>query len=321
MHDSVSRRDFLLQTALAAGTLPFLSTTPAAAASTAASTASMAMPPVLLFSKHLHFLEDYAEMAKKAAEIGFDGIDLTVRPGGHVLPERVQTDLPRAVEAIKKAGLQPLMMTTAVEDAKGTDETVLRTAAQQGIRYYRMNWYRYPEQQPLPEAISKFQKQVASLSQLNRQLGLVGCYQNHAGKLVGASAWEVWQLLQQASPDHMGVQYDIRHATVEGGLSWENGLRLLHPHIKVLAIKDFVWGQQNGKWSVRNVPLGEGMVDFATYFRLLKQYQVQVPISMHFEYPLGGADSGSKTLTIDKNVVYEAMKRDLAKLKELWARV
>jgi sugar phosphate isomerase/epimerase len=108
------------------------------------------VPPILVFSKHLQFL-DYQEMANKAKEIGFDGIDLTVRPGGHVLPERVQTDLPKAVEAINKAGLRPMMMTTAVENASGTDEIVLKTAAKLGIKYYRMNWYKYSNKESMPD--------------------------------------------------------------------------------------------------------------------------------------------------------------------------
>src|SRR5205814_8116826 len=51
-----------------------------------------------IFSKHLQFL-NYHDMAEAAAEMGFDGIDLTVRPSGHVLTERVETDMPKAVEA------------------------------------------------------------------------------------------------------------------------------------------------------------------------------------------------------------------------------
>ena len=308
-----SRREFIQKTAVAASALPFLSL------NNVASTTPPAIPPILVFSKHLQFL-DYNELAEKAKEIGFDGIDLTVRPGGHVLPERVKTDLPKAVEAIKKAGLQPLMMTTAVEAAKGTDETVLRTAAELGIKYYRMNWYKYDDKKSMPETIQHFQDQIKNLSELNSKLGVVGCYQNHAGKLIGASAWELWALMQKANTEAMGLQYDIRHAVVEGGMSWENGLRLLHQNIKVLAIKDFLWENKNGKYVVKNVPLGQGMVDFATYFRLLKQYGVNVPISMHYEYDLGGAEHGSKTPKVDRQVIYDAMKRDLQKVKELWTQ-
>ena len=57
----------------------------------------IAMLKIYLFSKHLQFL-DYEEM-------GFDGIDLTVRPKGHVLPLNVEKDLPKATNAANKVGL------------------------------------------------------------------------------------------------------------------------------------------------------------------------------------------------------------------------
>src|SRR5687768_5482850 len=98
---------------------------------------------IYIFSKHLQFL-NYQDMAEAAAEMGFDGIDLTVRPNGHVLPERVENDLPKAVEAIRKVGFAPLMMVTAVRDAgDASDKKVLGVAAKLGFQYYRMNWYGY----------------------------------------------------------------------------------------------------------------------------------------------------------------------------------
>ena len=36
--------------------------------------------------------------------------------GGHVLPERLESDLPKAIESMRKVGLAPLLMTTAVEE-------------------------------------------------------------------------------------------------------------------------------------------------------------------------------------------------------------
>ncbi len=59
---------------------------------------------ISVFSKCLQWL-DYSGMAAITAEAGFDGVDLTVRQGGHVLPERVEEDLPMAVEAATKAGI------------------------------------------------------------------------------------------------------------------------------------------------------------------------------------------------------------------------
>ena len=93
---SQSRRSFIKKTAKVAGVLP-LAMTPIN---------GLAMPVtednlnISVFSKHLQFL-DYQDMANMAAQIGFDGVDLTVRPKGHVLPERVNQDLPKAIDAIE----------------------------------------------------------------------------------------------------------------------------------------------------------------------------------------------------------------------------
>ena len=127
---------------------------------------------------------------------------------------------------------------------------------------------------------------------MNKELGLTGCYQNHAGDSVGSSIWELWELLKEADKQYMGLQYDIRHAVVEGGLSWQNGLRLVQSQIKTMAIKDFYVAEEKWRMDPLDIPIGEGMVDFKTYFKLLKQYKVNVPVSLHLEYPLGGAEHG-----------------------------
>ena len=61
------------------------------------------------------------------------------------------------------------------------------------------------------------------------------------------------------------------------------------------------------------------MVDFTKYFRLLKTYGLKPPVSMHLEYPLGGAEKGRFSISIDKQKVFDAMKNDLSAIRELWA--
>lgn len=311
-----SRREFIKKSLLAGSFVPFMDLK---AASVSKPDSRPASPlKVHVFSKHLQFL-NYKDMADVAADIGFDGVDLAVRPKGHVLPERVEDDLPKAVEALRKAGLAHTMMTTAVQNTSDpTDKKLLETAAKLGIAFYRMNWLSYPEGKSIPDAIMSFQETIKDLSLLNKKLGITGAYQNHSGLRAGASIWELWDMVRKADKKHMGVQYDIRHAVVEGGLSWKNGLRLIQPDIKILAIKDFVWAKKNGAYVVENVPLGEGMVDFKAYFALLKEYNINVPVSLHYEYPLGGAEHGQFEITVDRKVVFDAMRRDLKWLHAMW---
>ena len=311
-----SRRKFIKNSVIAGTLLPFLSSD--SYADMFKDTKAPDALNVSVFSKHLQFL-DYKDMADAAAEIGFNGVDLTVRPKGHVLPERVEMDLPKAMEAIKKAGLATTMITTAVQDANDpTDKKLLETASGLGVKYYRMNWLKYPEGKSIPEAMMQFKKTLTEISHLNRKLNITGCYQNHSGNLAGASIWELWEILKNSDPRNMGVQYDIRHAVVEGGMSWKNGLNLIHPHIKILAVKDCIWLKKNGSWVVENVPLGEGMVDFKSYFKILKEFKIQVPVSLHYEYSMGGAEHGASSISTDKQIIFAHMKRDLMKLQQLW---
>jgi len=93
---------------------------------------------------------------------------------------------------------------------------------------------------------------------------------------------------------------------------------LLKKHIKTIVLKDFKWGKVNGKWKIVNVPIGEGMVDFNAYFKLLKSLGLKLPVSLHLEYPLGGAEKGRDEITVNRNGVYTAMKNDLKLIQSVW---
>lgn len=273
---------------------------------------------VSIFSKHLQFL-DYKRTGQIAAELGFDGVDLTVRPKGHVLPENVSVDLPAAVKDIKQGGSDCRLITTSIESIdQPYDVDILRAASSSGVKYYRTHWYKYQKGIPLVDSLKQYQSQLERLSLLNERLDIVGCYQNHAGTNVGASFWEIHQLLQRTKKEYFGTQYDIRHATIEGGYSWVNGFELLKDRIKVIVLKDFKWGKVDGTWKAINVPIGDGMVDFKKYFRLLKKNNLNPPVSLHLEYPLGGAEKGKYEIKIDPSIVYDAMRKDLNAIRTLW---
>ncbi|WP_339339976.1 hypothetical protein [Croceitalea sp. MTPC6] len=45
------------------------------------------------------------------------------------------------------------------------------------------------------------------------------------------------------------------------------------------------------------------------------------PVSLHLEYDLGGAEHGDPKITIDKEDVFNQMKKDLTFLRETWKNV
>ncbi|UCH61776.1 MAG: sugar phosphate isomerase/epimerase [Fidelibacterota bacterium] len=273
--------------------------------------------PLCIFSKHLQFL-DYDAMAETAAEIGFDGVDLTVRPGGHVLPENVERDLPRAVKAVRQAGLEVNMMTSRITDPDDPQTvSILKTAGRLGIGYYRMGYLKYKEELGVVQTLESYKPQLRELAGLNEKYGIHGAYQNHSGTRIGGPVWDVWLLIKDLDPRWVGCQYDIRHAVVEGGISWPLGLKLLGSHIKITAIKDFYWAKVDGVWKVQNCPLGEGMVDFKTYFKMVNELRIEGPVSIHFEYPMPAESEGKLSLEQRRQKTVTVMKRDLETLRSM----
>lgn len=273
---------------------------------------------ICIYSKHLQWL-DYDMMAKTAAEIGFDGIDLTVRPKGHVLPENAAIDLPRAFEAVKKAGIEVIMITTAIKNtSEPYTESILKTAGQLGIPYYRMGWYKYDRSISIVQNHSRFKENLKKLAEINDKYGIKGAYQNHSGDSFGAAIWDLGMILNEVNSPWVGCQYDIRHATVEGAKSWPAGLRYIAPHINTLDIKDFTWiNNINNEMKLTNVPLGQGLVDFKRYFNMLDELSVKAPMSIHFEYDLGGAEHGEREISKSQVEIISSITRDLDYLRSV----
>jgi L-ribulose-5-phosphate 3-epimerase len=276
-----------------------------------------------IMSKFLQFL-DVPGMAAAAKEMGFDGIDLCVRGGAHVLPERCEDDLPGAVETIRKAGLEVPMMTAAIVDAQSPHaEKMLWTANRLGIRYYRwggLGSFRYIEGTSIPEQLESFKPGVRDLAALNRHYGMTAMYHTESGpNRFGACIWDLWYVLKDFNRDEVAVNYDVAHATVEGGLGgWLHDTRLILPYTRGIAIKDFKWGKNaEGRWVPLWCPVGEGgMVDYDQVLPMVKAAGFQGPVQMHFEYPLGGVENGGTKIAITNEQVFAPMRRDLALVRK-----
>jgi sugar phosphate isomerase/epimerase len=273
---------------------------------------------VAIFSKHLRFLEG-DPLATGAAEIGFDGIDLAVRKGGHVEPDRVRQELPKLVAAIRAHGLEVPMLTTDIVDAQTPyAEDILKTMSELGIHDYRWGGFKYDADRPIARQLEDLKPRVAKLATLNSRYQTGAMYHTHSGiGLVGSSIWDLHIVLKDFDPKAVGINYDIGHATIEGGLGgWINSFRICGPHLRGVAVKDFLWEKdKKGAWKANFKPLGTGMVHFPQFFGMLAAARFSGPLQLHFEYPLGGADGGKTSLTIPKEEVFTAMKRDLQQLR------
>jgi sugar phosphate isomerase/epimerase len=236
--------------------------------------------PICVFTKPFNSLS-FDELADRIAELGFDGIEAPIRAGGHVEPAEVEDKLPKLVEALSKRDLEITVMTSDVNDPNDPITTrVLRTAATLGIKRYRMKYFKYDFSRSVLDQIEQWRPQLRDLAALNHDFGIQALYQNHSGSnYMGAALWDVKLALEGIPSQDIGVAYDIRHATAEGGMSWPATFNMIRPIVETVYVKDFIWGEKRPT----NVPLGEGRVD-PKFFNMLRESGFTGPISLHEEY-------------------------------------
>jgi sugar phosphate isomerase/epimerase len=245
-----------------------------------------------------------------------------VRKGGHVAPERVRQDLPPLAAIIRKHGLEVPMITADIVDVETPHtEDILRTMSELGIRRYRWGGFTYNDREPYPAQLDRIKTRIAKLAALNLRYNACAMYHTHSGKDVGAPIWDLYILLKDFDPNAVGINYDVGHATIEGGLGgWIDSFRICGPHLRGIAAKDFIWTKGSGGWRTEWVPVGDGMVKFPEFFGMVARSGFDGPLQLHFEYSLGGAGGGKREITIPKEEVYAAMRRDLGKLRSYVAQ-
>jgi sugar phosphate isomerase/epimerase len=340
------------------------------------------------YSRHLQWLRTADEVAEAVVEMGFDGVDVTVRPyPGHIDPEKVAQDLPPFVNTLRKYGLQVVTITCPITDASSPHaEEILQTASSLGITHYWWGTFRYEQGKPIMAQLDALKPRVAKLAELNAKHKMTAMYHTYSGSgTVGAAIWDLLHVLKEFDPKQVGFHYDTGHMTNAGGNgTWALNMRAAGPYIAGISAKDSVFeptlavngggpmtaeiaaavaasgrrgpggpggaggrggagagggrsgapgnppaadagaGRGSGRggrgggtpgWRVRQTPLGTGMIDLAQVAAVLKEINFSGPIEIQAEYPNGGAESAQDKITLPREMVLGAMKRDLLALK------
>ena len=264
-------------------------------------------PVFCFFSKHLPDL-GWSDLGKAVKDAGFDGVDLTVRPAGHVLPERAAEDLPRAIEAITVQGVKVPMVTTDLTSATTPSaKPLLQAAAQSGVRYFKTGYWRYSASPDVKAQVTAAGEALAGLAALARDCGIELGFHNHAA-YIGAALWEIAPAMDRLDPRWAGYYFDPRHAVAEGGGgAWKAAVHLVSPRLKMIALKDCFWVKGPKGWVIEDCPLGQGMVDWGWMGAALRTARFRGPVSVHLEYEIPGSTAEERTRR-----TLEAGVRDLA---------
>ena len=238
------------------------------------------------------------ELCELMAKAGFDGIQWTVRPKGHVLPERVAEDLPKVVAAAKKQGLKATTICTAITDGDDpASETLLKVAADCGFKLFRPGYFFYDaKKETFQQSMDRITRGFASLAKVSEKTGMKATYQNHSSwgpSVFGGLLWDIHACIRDLDPKYVGIEYDPMHAFFETNLSWTHGFELVTPWIGAVDLKDFHFqlSKKNPKNHAKFMcPAGDGVVPWKDVKRILDMHKVNVPYVVLFEYDFDKTD-------------------------------
>ena len=277
----------------------------------------------IMFTKHLEHLS-YEELADTIAGIGLDGVDLTVRNPGHVLPENVKTDLPKAAKAIRARGLEVGWITTNIYSADAPHaEDILATASDLGISQFKLGYHKYEGFGNIKRQIAEVRDAIRGIERLCHKYDVCGGMHVHSGPNLAAVTPIIGLQIEGFDPQAIGLYADFGHMGLEGSFGgWIQGLDLLSDRLVMLALKNMgqFWEEDaktgEYKWNRKLVPVERGFTPYKEAFGYLKQIGYNGYASFHSEYQ--GAASW-KSLSHDELI--EQTKADFAYVKGICAEL
>lgn len=262
------------------------------------------------------------EACRAAKAAGFDGLDLTVRPRGHVLPENVDPGLGEAFKIAAEERVEVPMISTAIDDAHAPTTRAIIVAAHYHIRTVKLGMWRYTPFGTLARQLDDARRKLEAIVAVTRRYNILPCLHAHSGPIL-SNGPVMYQLLKDFSPQDVGAYVDPMHMTLEGGSSgWEMALDLLAPWVALVGVKNFTFrprerdghGQLRFEW--KYAPLADGMAPLPEFFQRLKQIGYDGTVSLHSEYK---GRSSFRQLTTPQ--LLEQSAADLRFLKSVLARI
>jgi sugar phosphate isomerase/epimerase len=275
----------------------------------------------VLFTDNLSDLS-IRDACRGAKIAGFDGLDLTVRPGGHVLPENATTGLPAAHKTAREEDFAIPMISTGITSADSPHAEAIVSAAHERVENFKLGYWRYQPFGNLPKQLDEARRQLEGVIKLTSRHHIRPCVHIHAGPILSNGPLS-YLLLKDFAPSDVGAYVDPMHMCVEGALSgWEMTLDLLAPWVALVGVKNYVmvpaerddFGQQ--RFRMNYVPLADGTAPLPQFFRRLKEIKFDGVVSLHSEYK-GGA-TWRKLNTAE---LLEQSAADLRYLKQVIAKL
>ena len=201
-----------------------------------------------------------AELAVFVRDLGFDGVELPVRPGFQVVPENVASDLPEATKILADEGVK-------IGSVAGpTDRLSIEACGKAGVPIIRVcetidmdiGYF---------ESIKRIQKRydelIPNLKDNNVSIGV----QNHCDYEIG-SAIGVMHFIEKYDPKQVGIVLDLAHCRLDGEPE-DLAIDIAWSHLLLVNLKSGFRQRSDGPeikdapWNVYWTTGGQGIVNWA----------------------------------------------------------
>jgi sugar phosphate isomerase/epimerase len=236
--------------------------------------------------------------------LGFDGIELPVRPGYQVLPENVGRDLPAATRLLADHGLK---IFSVAPPGGPLGEPFIAACAEAGVPVIRV-------MAPIGDdgylaSVARLQREYDALLPLLDGYGVKLGVQNHYGLTV-CNAMGLRHLIERYDPRLIGAVWDAAHNALNGE-DPEMAIDIVWSHLCMVNLKNAYWRRINGpeaedtKWQPWWTTGSQGLASWPRVTAELKRRNYPGVICLTAEYS-------------DESVVDRLIAQDIGYAKALF---
>lgn len=150
------------------------------------------------------------ELGAKVAALGFDGIELPVRPNFPVNPDNMATELPNAIRLLREE------FGVRIESIAGpTTPEAIAICGEAGVPMIRI-CPNLAKDEAYTDGEARFRQEWEALVPHLDRAGVTLGIQNHAGRCVPVNALGLARLLTDFDPRHVAAVWDCAHEALEG---------------------------------------------------------------------------------------------------------
>jgi sugar phosphate isomerase/epimerase len=172
------------------------------------------------------------EVGELVAKMGFDGIELPVRPGFQVEPGAVLKDLPKAAKQLAEVGVKICSV------AGSTNEATIAACAESGVPILRIMAHLEPDEGYL-EAEERYRRKFDALAPRLGRYGVTVGIQNHCGRFV-SNALGLMGLIGDYDSKLFAAVWDPGHEALNGQ-DPELAIDVVWSHLCMVNLKNAYW--------------------------------------------------------------------------------